>query len=249
MEETQMKQASAQRLSSTEAAESQELSAYGKRRLIGLFLGPAAFILMLILPLPPGMSPEAAKVAATTFWIAIWWVTEPIPIPATSLLPLVLLPITGALPVGEAASGYSHYLIFVFVGGFMIALALERWGLHRRIALFIISIVGASPMRMVLGFMAATGFLSMWISNTATAMMMLPIGTAVIWQMGELLTREGADEESTERQKHRFATALMLGIAYSASIGGIGTLIGTPPNLVLAGAADELLGIQISFAR
>lgn len=222
---------------------------FNMRQRIGLFLGPLAFIALLLLPSPPGMSPEAVRVAATTLWVAIWWITEAIPIPATSLLPLVLLPITGALPIGDIAPEYANPLIFVFLGGFMIALAIERWGLHRRIALRVISLVGSSPARVVLGFMIATGFLSMWISNTATAMMMMPIGMAVVTQMAELMGKGEVNEEDLRLGRFKFGTALMLGIAYAASIGGIATLIGTPPNLVLAGAAQELLGIEITFAR
>jgi solute carrier family 13 (sodium-dependent dicarboxylate transporter), member 2/3/5 len=226
---------------------------YSTRQRIGLALGPLAFLLMLILPNPAGMSPEAAKVAATTLWVAIWWMTEAAPIPVTSLLPLILIPMTGALPISDVTPGYSNRLIFVFLGGFMIALAIERWNLHRRIALSIISVVGVTPARIVLGFMVATGFLSMWISNTATAMMMTPIGLAVISQMLELMDRHKDTSEESEEQRNMarvgFATALMLGIAYSASLGGIGTLIGTPPNIVLAGAAQELFGLEISFAR
>lgn len=224
-------------------------SDYGTRQRIGLFLGPVAFLLMLLLPNPAGMTPEAAKVAATTLWVAIWWMTEAVPIPVTSLLPLILLPISGALKIGEVAPGYSDPLIYVFLGGFMIALAIERWNLHQRIALSIISVVGATPARVVLGFMLATGFLSMWISNTATAMMMMPIGMAVVTQMATLMGRANVSEETMREGNFGFGTALMLGIAYSSSIGGMATLIGTPPNIVLAGAARELLGVEISFAR
>ncbi|PDW00016.1 SLC13 family permease [Candidatus Chloroploca asiatica] len=224
-------------------------SAYTPARLIGLILGPLLFALVLFLPTPAGMSPEGQKVAATTFWIAIWWMTEAIPIPVTSLLPLVLLPLTGALSPAELSPGYANPLIFVFLGGFMIALALERWSLHRRIALRIITVVGCSPTRIVLGFMIATGFLSMWISNTATAMMMVPMGTAVILQFTDLLKRDGKAVEQDTGSRLGFGTALMLGIAYSASIGGIATLVGTPPNIVLAAAASELLGYQITFAE
>lgn len=165
-------------------------SSFTLRQRIGLFFGPAVFFLMLILPTPAGMSAEAVKVAATTFWVAIWWMSEAAPIPVTSLLPLILLPITGALRIGEVSGGYSDPLIFVFIGGFMLALAIERWNLHQRIALRIIAIVGCSPTQVVLGFMLATGFLSMWISNTATAMMMMPIGMAVIVQMAALMGKE-----------------------------------------------------------
>ncbi|NJK80703.1 MAG: DASS family sodium-coupled anion symporter [Chloroflexaceae bacterium] len=236
-------------LSAKAVQSAEELSSgFGLQRWVGLFLGPALFVLMFLIPVPEGMTPEAVRVAAMTLWIAVWWVTEPIPIPATSLLPIVLLPLTNTSSVADATSGYSNPLIFVFIGGFMIALALERWGLHRRIALFIVSLVGSSPTRMVLGFMAATGFLSMWISNTATAMMMLPIGIAVIVQMSRLMLEQDSSEK-TQKILDNFGAAMMLGIAYAASIGGMATLIGTPPNVVLAGAAEELLGVNITFAQ
>lgn len=224
---------------------------YGYRQRIGLFLGPALFLLMILLPNPPGMSDAAVSVTAITLWMATWWITEAIPIPAASLLPLILLPATGAAPPSDAAAGYANPLIFVFMGGFMIALALERWDLHRRIALYIITIVGCSPARIVLGFMIATGFLSMWISNTATAMLMMPMGIAVVQQLATLMGRERVqkDPEGALRMgRFGFGTALMLGIAYAASIGGLATLVGSPPNIVMAGAAQRILNVEVSFA-
>jgi solute carrier family 13 (sodium-dependent dicarboxylate transporter), member 2/3/5 len=229
-------------------APTERSSAYSPARLTGLILGPLLFALMLFLPTPEGMSADAKIVAATTIWIAIWWMSEAIPIPATSLLPLVILPLSGVLSASELAPGYANPLIFVFIGGFMIALAIERWNLHRRIALLIVSIVGVSPTRIVLGFMLATGFLSMWISNTATAMMMVPMGIAVIAQLVELLRKNGASENDLAPGKFGFGTALMLGIAYAASLGGIATLVGSPPNIIMAAAASELVGIEITFA-
>jgi solute carrier family 13 (sodium-dependent dicarboxylate transporter), member 2/3/5 len=229
-----------------------ERTAYSVRQRVGLCLGPAVFILVLLLPNPSGMSHAAAAVAAVAFWMGIWWISEAVPIPAASLLPLVLLPLTGAATPAEAASGYANPLIFVFVGGFMIALALERWELHRRIALYIITIVGCSRSRIVLGFMIATAFLSMWISNTATAMLMLPMGLAVVQQIGRLLGKEEAAADpakAIQEGKSNFGIALMLGIAYAASFGGMATLVGSPPNIVLAGAVQKLLGIDVSFAR
>lgn len=223
--------------------------AYSPQKLVGFILGPLVFAIMLLIPAPAGMSPEAMRVAATTLWMAIWWITEAMPIPVTSLLPLVLLPLTGALTAAQASAGYSNTLIFVFIGGFMIALALERWNLHRRIALYIITVVGCSPTRIILGFMAATGFLSMWISNTATAMMMMPMGAAVIAQMSSLLSNARNPGADGAQGGKGFGTALMLGIAYAASIGGIATLVGTPPNIVLAGAAQELAGVEVTFAK
>ncbi len=184
------------------------------------------------------MSEQSLAVLACTGWIAIWWVTEAIPIAATSLLPIVLFPLTEALSITETTASYGHRFVFLYIGGFMIAMAMEKWNLHRRIALNVIRIIGTSPDKMVLGFMVATAFLSMWISNTATTVMMLPIGMAIVAQFSEIITRD---------QLSHFSKALMLGIAYSASIGGISTLIGTPPNLVLAGTILRFYDHEISF--
>ncbi|MGG3914830.1 SLC13 family permease [Rossellomorea vietnamensis] len=213
----------------------------GKR--IGLILGPVLFFLIILFFSPEGLSKEAVGVLAGTVWIAIWWITEAIPIPATSLLPIILFPVTGALQSGDVTSAYGDGTIFLFMGGFIIAIAMEKWNLHKRIAMNIILLIGTSTERIVLGFMLATGFLSMWISNTATAMMMLPIGTAVIYQVNESLKKEGAN-----RTGH-FSKVIMLGIAYSASIGGLGTLIGTPPNTIFAAVVKQLYGIDFSFAK
>jgi sodium-dependent dicarboxylate transporter 2/3/5 len=174
--------------------------------------------------------------------MAVWWMTEAIPIPATALLPLALFPTLGILDMPGAATPYANELIFLFMGGFVIAMAMERWGLHRRIALGIMAFIGTSPKRLILGFMVATGFLSMWISNTATATMMLPIAMAV----AEVFRPKDLDPNT---QPYHFGIALMLGIAYAASIGGVATLIGTPPNAVMAAAAEELLDVQIGFVE
>jgi sodium-dependent dicarboxylate transporter 2/3/5 len=207
---------------------------------VGLFLGPALFVAVLFLPPPPGLSSEGWSTAAVALLMATWWMTEAIPIPATALLPLPLFPILGVLDMSGAAAPFANELIYLFLGGFLIAVAMERWGLHRRIALAIITAIGTSPGRLVLGFMVATAFLSMWISNTATTTMMLPIGVAV----GTLLRPDGPKDEP-----FNFGVSLMLGIAYAASIGGVATLIGTPPNAVLAGAVNEMLGVDIGFVQ
>ncbi len=220
--------------------------AYGKRKGIGLILGPFLFIATLLFFKPEGLSSEGLAVLASTLWIATWWITEAIPIPATSLLPLILFPLTGGLSGDITASSYGDNTIFLFLGGFLIALAMQKWNLHKRIALFIISAIGTSTERIILGFMVATGFLSMWISNTATAMMMVPIGMAVIYQVSEQLKKEG--HVDTDVKNFNFGKAIMLGIAYSASIGGLGTLIGTPPNTIFAGVVKNSFGIEISFA-
>ncbi|MED1603978.1 DASS family sodium-coupled anion symporter [Cytobacillus kochii] len=207
---------------------------------IGLLLGPILFALTLLFVSPEGMSREAQAVLASTLWVAVWWITEAIPIPVTSLLPIILFPVTGAVTEGITSS-YADNTIFLFLGGFIIAIAMEKWNLHLRIALGIITVVGTSTSRLVLGFMVATGFLSMWISNTATAMMMMPIAIAVITHVNDSM-------KSERESANRFGKSLMLGVAYAASIGGLGTLIGTPPNMIFAGVVKEIYGIDISFA-
>lgn len=206
---------------------------------IGLFTGPLAFLLILCFFHPEGLSEQGVAVLASTAWIAIWWITEALPLAATSLLPIVLIPLAGGGSLKETVSGYSHPFIFLFLGGFILAIAVEKWGLHKRIALNIIRKAGTDKKRIILGFMLATAFLSMWISNTATAVMMLPIGLAIISQLG--------DDTADEKAKKKFGIALMLGIGYSASIGGIATLIGTPPNLMLAGVIQQTYGVELSF--
>ncbi len=191
------------------------------------------------MPPPSGLSPAGWRTAAVALLMATWWITEAVPIPVTAMLPLALFPLLGILDMSQAAAPYADELIFLFMGGFFIAAAMERSGLHRRLALGIVAAVGTSPSRLVLGFMLATGFLSMWISNTATAAMMLPIALAV----SEMLRPK--DQEGP----FHFGVAMMLGIAYAASIGGVATLIGTPPNAVMAGAARELAGVRIGFGQ
>jgi sodium-dependent dicarboxylate transporter 2/3/5 len=219
-------------------------SAFGARQIVGLVLGPALFLLILFLSPPAGMSVAAWKTTAIGLLMAIWWVTEPIPIPITSLLPIVLFPLLGVLKVRDATSPYGDPVIFLFLGGFILALAMERWNLHRRIALGLVKAMGVKPHMLVLGIMTATAFLSMWVSNTATAVMMLPIGMSII-----KLVRPDADYGKGKAVDFNFATCLVLGIAYAASIGGIGTLIGTPPNALLAGFMSKSYGVQIGFAQ
>ena len=209
---------------------------------IGLFLGPLLFILIRLFLNPDGLSDEANAVLASTLWIAVWWITEAIPIAVTSLLPIILFPLSGALPLAETSSSFGHRYVFLYMGGFILALAIEKWNLHKRIALNIIKLIGTDVKKIILGFMLATAFLSMWISNTATAVMMLPIGIAIIKQMKDL-------KSIPDQENLMFGKALMLSIAFSASIGGIATLIGTPPNLVFAGIIQELYGIEISFLK
>ncbi|TVU83326.1 DASS family sodium-coupled anion symporter [Corynebacterium aurimucosum] len=180
-------------------------------------------------------------VAAVTILMGVWWMTEAIPLAATALLPLVIFPLAGVGSIKDVGAPYASSTIFLFMGGFLIALALQRWNLHRRMALFVVKVVGTSPKQLILGFMLATGFLSMWVSNTATAVVMLPIGISVL-----SLT---ADAVGGMANQKKFATALMLGIAYSASIGSLGTLIGTPPNTLLSGYMKETHGIVLGFGK
>jgi sodium-dependent dicarboxylate transporter 2/3/5 len=206
------------------------------RQKVGLVLGPLMFLLILFSDLY-GLSWEAKSIAASTLWIACWWLTEAAPIPATSLLPIILFPLLGALEVGKVTAEYGNQIIFLLIGGFFIAIAMEKWKLHVRIALLIVRAIGTSPRKTIAGFMAATAFISAWISNTATAMMMVPIATAVIFQA----SKTGEDKN--------FNTAIMLSVAYAASIGGIATLIGTTPNLIFAGIYRTFYGTEITFLQ
>jgi sodium-dependent dicarboxylate transporter 2/3/5 len=209
------------------------------RQRIGLFLGPALFFLIIFLPAAHDMTIHAKIAAAVAVLMATWWITEALPIPATALVPLLLFPLFGIMPASDVAARYADQNIFLFIGGFFIAMAMQRWELHKRIALYIIKFLGTSPTRLIFGFMVATAFLSMWISNTATTMMMFPIGLAVILH-AETMVKKARLDIPTERGSFNFGTALMLGIAYAASIGGVATLVGTPPNIVFAGMARSL---------
>lgn len=218
------------------------------RRQIGLWLGPVLAAAVAWVPWPIDAPVDVRRMAAVTVWMAVWWVSEAIPLGATSLLPLVLFPLLGLASASQAAAPYANHLIYLFLGGFFLAQAMQRWNLHRRIALHVVLRVGTGPSRIVLGFMIATAFLSMWVSNTATAAMMMPIGMAVIDQFAEAVRAERPDVDVRAGHFH-FGAALMLGIAYAASIGGIGTLIGTPPNVLLAGTLEENFGVRVGFAE
>ncbi|MDR6302055.1 SLC13 family permease [Mesonia maritima] len=209
-------------------------------KIIFRLLGPLAFVVFhfQVLEKPEALSNEAFSVLGLTIWMAIWWVTEVVPIAVTALLPMVIFPLSGVLALGETTKLYGHKYVFLYVGGFILAIAIERWKLHQRIALNIIHIIGSKVSYIILGFMVSTAFLSMWISNTATTVMMLPIAMAIIKQF---------EKEQQTNEVGNFGKALMLSIAYSASIGGISTLIGTPPNLVLAGILEKLYDIKLSF--
>jgi sodium-dependent dicarboxylate transporter 2/3/5 len=209
------------------------------KKIIVFLTGTVLFAALLAIPAPQGMTIEAKRAAAVALLMASWWIGEVLPIPATSVIPLALYPILGILSSRETALCYGNENIFLFLGGFFIAMAMQKWNLHRRIALHIIRIVGLKPRRMILGFMVATAFLSMWISNTATTMMMLPIAIAVILQLKEVDSEDDSPEGKGRSLSPVFAIALMLSIAYSASIGGIATLIGTPPNIIFAGIVNS----------
>jgi sodium-dependent dicarboxylate transporter 2/3/5 len=226
-----------------------------------LLAGLLPLLAVLVLPPPADMGLEAWRTLGVAGLMAVWWVTEALPLPATALLPLVLLPPLGLASIGDTASPYANPVIFLFLGGFVLAAALTRSGLQRRIALAIVAMVGSGPGGLLAGFMVATAFLSMWVSNTATTLMMLPIALSVV-----ALGRHGGPGEGPEDaapaheaavdapppdagapEPSPFATVLLLGIAYAASIGGMATLIGTPPNALLAGFLDQTYGIRLGF--
>jgi solute carrier family 13 (sodium-dependent dicarboxylate transporter), member 2/3/5 len=215
-------------------------------KLASLIAGPLVFTFIFLLVPDSFISPGANKTLALAGWMIVWWLTEAAPIPVTALLPLILFPFLGILKMNEAAAPYAHPAIFLFMGGFMIAIALEKHRLHERIALNLLKITGTSGNGIILGFVIATGSLSMWISNTATAMMMLPIALSVI----ELLKSE-PDKKIHEMNKRErnFALGLLLCIGYASSIGGIATIIGTPPNVVFKGLLEQYFNQKITFSQ
>lgn len=196
----------------------------------------------MLSPAPAGLAPAAWQTAAVAAWMAIWWIAEPLPLPATALLPLVLFPLFGIGTIREAATPFASPVVYLFLGGFLIAAAMQKANLHRRIALGIIRAASARTGALIPGFMVATAFISMWVSNTAATIMMLPIAMAVA---GIVLAE--ADGDSPDARN--FSGALVLGIAYASSIGGVATLIGTPPNAILAAHLADSYGIQIGFGR
>jgi sodium-dependent dicarboxylate transporter 2/3/5 len=210
-------------------------------RKIGLFAGPIVFLILSNLPFEM-LSPKGDAVIAVTSWILIWWILEAVSISVTSLLPLLLFPIMDILPMDEVGANYASPVVFLFFGGFIMALALEKVNLHRRIALNIIKLTGTSPNQFILGFMIATAVLSMWISNTATAVVMLPIALSVI----NLLVEDGDGFTKDERN---FALSVILGIAFGANTGGMATIIGSPPNSIMVGFLENEYQIEISFLQ
>jgi sodium-dependent dicarboxylate transporter 2/3/5 len=208
---------------------------------VGRLLGPLAFFLVYYLVETPGLPPEGKLMLGLTLWMAIWWITDAVPIAGTALLPLMVLPLSGVLNLKQVSNNYMDPTVLLYMGGFLLATSIEKWNLHKRIALNIINLLGTDLRRIVLGFMLATGFLSMWISNSATALMMLPIGLAVIGQFKNHL-----GDENGILSTH-LAKNILLGIAYAASIGGMATLIGTPTNNVLRAVVEKLYNYTIDF--
>jgi sodium-dependent dicarboxylate transporter 2/3/5 len=217
----------------------------GRVRALGLVAGVAGFLALQWMPAPAGLSAAGWDTAAVAFWVAVWWVTEAIPLSATALLPVVLLPLLGAVSVRDAAIPYANPVILLLLGGFILALGMQRWGLHKRIALNLLARVGGSPRRLVGGFMLTAALISMWVFNTTTTVMMLPIAFSVI----EFVERQTGPDPDRAAAGRTFATVLMIGVAYGATIGGMGTLIGTAPNAVLAGFMAETYGVEVSFFR
>jgi sodium-dependent dicarboxylate transporter 2/3/5 len=225
-----------------------KLRVRGSKANAWLILGPALLLLALLLPPPKGMTPEAMKLVGVTGLMAVWWLAEVVNFAVVAMIPLVAFPLLGIQQAQPTAQAYADQNIFLFMGGLLLATAMQRWGLHRRMAVHVLALLGTRPKGLVLGFMVATGFLSMWISNTATAVMMLPIAISVVVYVTGGKPEEIRGQKGEERN---FSVALMLGIAYGASIGGMATLVGTPPNIVLVGQLDQLFpgAPGISFAR
>ena len=187
------------------------------------------------------MSPEAWKVIGIAVWMISWWITEAAPIPVTAMLPMVLFPLAGIFTINEATTPYAHPIIFLFMGGFMLGLAMEEHNLHKRIALSLIKFTGTNPNGIILGFMLTTAFISMWISNTATTVMMLPIALSITSLLGT--------GDSSDKGTRRFGLSLMIGIAYAANIGGTATIIGTPPNVAWVGFMSDMTNTEIEFGQ
>ncbi len=211
--------------------------AFSLRQRVGLWGGIPLLFITLMVPTPPGLEPEGQKVLGVAILMAFWWITEAIPLYATALIPLVAFPFLGINNPAEVASFYGHHYIYFFMGGFFIAKAIEKWNLHERMALHIISLTGTSPRGIILGMMCSTAFLSMWISDTASTMVMFPIGLAILSHIEKSL---GESKFTKNMEYQNFASCLILSIAYAALIGGIATLIGTPPNIVFAGSIKIL---------
>ena len=218
-------------------------SEFSISKAIGLIAGPLVFIFLLNTTVPDGLNPEAWKVIALAAWMVAWWISEAMPLPVTALLPMIVLPMLGIFSQEEASTPYASPIVFLFMGGFLIALAMEKRNLHSRIALNLIRVIGTNPNGIILGFMIATAFLSMWISNTATAVMMLPIAMSVV----KLLSERIAEENQIGVKN--FSLVLLLSIAYAANIGGTATIIGTPPNVVMVGYINQFYNYDLAFGK
>ena len=216
-------------------------STYGFRQWSGWVLGPAALLFTLVVPAPEALSEEGWRTAGVALLLATFWLTEALPIPATALLPLVMFPLLGLADVRVAATPYANPLVFLFLGGFLLALAMQRWGLHRRLALAVLARFGLRPRRIIAGFLVASCLTSMWVSNTATALMMLPIAMSVYALI--------PDSERNTAPVRSFGAAMMLAVAYGATTGGMATLIGTPPNALLAGYVDRAHDVTLGFGQ
>jgi solute carrier family 13 (sodium-dependent dicarboxylate transporter), member 2/3/5 len=214
---------------------------YGARQRIGWIVGPAALLVTLIAPAPEGLSDPGWRTAGAAALMAVFWITEPIPIPATALLPLVLFPALGLGDIRETAAPFANPIIFLFLGGFLIALAMQRWRLHRRVAIALIGTLGTRPPAIVAGFLLASALVSMWVSNTATALMMLPIALSVVGLF--------PDRGHLRPTEHDLGSAVLLAVAYGATTGGMATLIGTPPNALIAAYVQDIYGWSIGFGQ
>lgn len=219
----------------------EEPARYGLRQWSGWVIGPALLLMTCVVAPPEGLSEPGWRTAGAAALMAVLWMSEAIPIPVTALLPLVLFPALRLGDIREAAAPYASPLIFLFLGGFIIALAMQRWNLHRRVALTLIGALGVRPTRIVAGFLLASALVSMWVSNTATALMMLPIALSVVHLLPE--------SARTHPALRDFGVALMLAVAYGATTGGVATLIGTPPNALLAGYLDDVYQLRIGFGQ
>ncbi|WP_440876138.1 SLC13 family permease [Thalassotalea sp. PLHSN55] len=230
----------------TQSPQNEDLRAPDQRALyqsIGLFLGPLIFIIMMFTnQFQTTMEPVAWRTAAIALWMAIWWATEAVPVPATAFLPVIAFPMLGITTAKAAASPYANPIIYLFLGAFILALAVERWQLHKRVALKILTHTGSDGKKLILGFMTVAALLSMWMTNTSTTMMLMPIALSVVTVIVDNV------KTLTDEQKSSFQTAMLLGLAYSATIGGMATLVGTPPNALFAAYVSEHYGIEVSFA-
>ena len=218
------------------------LNGRARHQLVGLFLGPAIAVTMLVAGAPDALTDAAWRTAAIGILMAVWWATEAVPIAVTALLPILLFPLFDVRPIADTVTPYSNKVIYLFLGGFIVAFAMQRWELHRRIALTVLQFVGGNGRSLVGGFMVASALISMWVMNTSTTMMLLPIAVSIVAVIHKSV--KGLDD----RQKEGFQYALLLGVAYGATIGGIATLVGTAPNAILVAFMEDNYGTQIDFA-